>query len=117
MLTKHNFANWKRFSKFGSDLDAATQSVLDKGRRNVEILKQAQYTPFRVEHQIAILYCGTEGLLQRVPENKVKQFETEFLEILELKHKDVLQSLASGKIDSAITDVLTSVAKDIASKF
>lgn len=111
------FRELEAFSKFGSDLDAATQSVLDKGRRNVEILKQAQYTPFRVEHQIAILYCGTEGLLQRVPENKVKQFETEFLEILELKHKDVLQSLASGKIDSAITDVLTSVAKDIASKF
>lgn len=111
------FRELEAFSKFGSDLDAATQSVLDKGRRNVEILKQTQYTPFRVEHQVAILYCGTEGLLQRVPENKIKQFEVEFLEMLELKHKDVLKALASGKIDNAITDVLTSVAKDIASKF
>lgn len=111
------FRELEAFSKFGSDLDAATQSVLDKGRRNVEILKQAQYTPFKVEHQVAILYCGTEGLLQRVPENKVKQFEAEYLEMLELKHKDILKALASGKIDSTITDVLTSVAKEIASKY
>ncbi len=111
------FRELEAFSKFGSDLDPATQAVLDKGRRNVQILKQAQYTPYRVEHQVAILYCGTEGLLVKVPEDRVKQFETEFFEMLELKHKDVLNLLAAGKFDNSITDVLTSVAKDIATKY
>ena len=75
------------FSKFGSDLDATTMSILDKGAKNVQILKQGQYAPVPVEKQVAIIYCGTMGLLKDVPVNKVKSFENEFIEFLELKHR------------------------------
>ncbi len=75
------------FSKFGSDLDASTLAILNKGAKNVEILKQGQYSPVPVEKQIAIIYCGTMGLLKDVPVNKVKEFENEFIEYLELKHR------------------------------
>jgi len=111
------FRELEAFSKFGSDLDAATQAVLDKGRRNVEILKQPQYSPYRVDHQVAILYLGTEGLLQPVPENNVSDFEKEYLEVLELKHKETLNLLAEGKIDDSITEILKSAAKEVAAKY
>ena len=88
------------FAKFGSDLDKATLATLDKGAKNVEILKQGQYSPMPVEKQIAIIYCGTHALLSRVPVNKVKEFETEYLDFLELKHKDVLAELRKGKMTS-----------------
>ena len=105
------------FSKFGSDLDAATKAVLDKGQKNVEILKQAQYAPMAVEKQIAIIYCGTQGLLSEIPLEKVKEFETEFLEYMELKHKDVLTALAQGKLSDDITGALVSTANEIGEKF
>ncbi|MBE9518774.1 MAG: F0F1 ATP synthase subunit alpha [Bacteroidetes bacterium] len=105
------------FSKFGSDLDAATKAVLDKGSKNVEILKQAQYSPMAVEKQIAIIYCGTQGLLSDIPLEKVKEFETEFLEYMELKHKDVLAALAQGKLSDDITGTIVDVAKEIVEKF
>ena len=105
------------FSKFGSDLDAATKAVLDKGSKNVEILKQAQYSPMAVEKQIAIIYCGTQGLLSDIPLEKVKEFETEFLEYMELKHKDVLAALAQGKISDDISGTIVDVAKEIVEKF
>jgi F-type H+/Na+-transporting ATPase subunit alpha len=105
------------FSKFGSDLDATTVAVLNKGARNVEILKQPQYSPIPVEKQIAIIYCGTQGLLKDVPVNKVKKFESEYIELLELKHKDVLDQLKQGILNSDITGTLEKVAADIAAKF
>ena len=105
------------FSKFGSDLDAATKAVLDKGSKNVEILKQAQYAPMAVEKQIAIIYCGTQGLLSDIPLEKVKEFEAEFLEYMELKHKDVLTALAQGKLSDDITGALLSTANEIGEKF
>ena len=105
------------FSKFGSDLDAATMAVLEKGKRNVEILKQDQYSPMSVEKQVAIIYCGTKGLLNGVAIEKVKEFETEYLEYLELKHKDLLTELAQGKLSDKITETLEKVAKDIAEKY
>ena len=105
------------FSKFGSDLDAATKAVLDKGSKNVEILKQAQYSPMAVEKQIAIIYCGTQGLLSDIPLEKVKEFETEFLEYMELKHKDVLAALAQGKLSDDITGTIVDVAKEIIEKY
>jgi F-type H+/Na+-transporting ATPase subunit alpha len=111
------FRELEAFSKFGSDLDSATKAVLDKGRRNVEILKQGQYSPYRVELQVAILYCGTEGLMQKVPESKMQEFEKAFLELLELRHKDVLSEIAQGKLDNSITQVLEAAAAEIASKF
>ncbi len=105
------------FSKFGSDLDATTVAVLNKGARNVEILKQGQYSPVPVEKQIAIIYCGTNGLLKDVPVNKVREFESEYIELLELKHKDVLDQLKQGNLNDEITGTLKMVAADLSTKF
>jgi F-type H+-transporting ATPase subunit alpha len=116
-LDQAQYRELEAFSKFGSDLDAATKAVLDKGSRNVEILKQGQFSPFRVEQQIAILYCGTKGLLREVPVNKVKEFETDFLQVLETKHKNVLDQLKAGQYTDEITSVLDNVAKETAKRF
>jgi F-type H+-transporting ATPase subunit alpha len=116
-LDQAQYRELEAFSKFGSDLDAATKSVLDKGSRNVEILKQAQFSPFRVEQQIAIIYAGTKGLLRAVPVNRVKEFEAEYLAFLEAKHKNILNDLKAGKFSDEITNVLESVAKDLSSKY
>ena len=105
------------FSKFGSDLDASTLAILNKGAKNVEILKQGQYAPVPVEKQIAIIYCGTMGLLKDVPINKVKSFENEFLEFLELKHRDVLDNLRDGILNNDITGVLEKVAAELVIKY
>jgi F-type H+-transporting ATPase subunit alpha len=83
----------------------------------VEILKQGQFSPLTVEKQIAIIYCGTKGLLRNVPVNKVREFESEFLAILEATHKDVLNALKAGKFDDSLTNVLESVAKDLSAKY
>ncbi len=105
------------FSKFGSDLDASTLAILNKGAKNVEILKQGQYSPVPVERQIAIIYCGTMGLLKDVPVNKVKEFENDFLEYLELKHRNILDLLAEGTLNNDITNVLEKVALDLVGKY
>ena len=105
------------FSKFGSDLDATTLAILNKGAKNVEILKQGQYAPVPVEKQVAIIYCGTMGLLKDVPNNKVKSFERDFLEVLELKHRDVLDNLRDGILNDDITKVLEKVASDLVIKY
>jgi F-type H+-transporting ATPase subunit alpha len=105
------------FSKFGSDLDTSTLAILNKGAKNVEILKQGQYAPVPIEKQVAIIYCGTMGLLKEVPVNKVKNFESEFLEYLDLKHKDVLDNLRKGVLNSDITTVLEKVASDLVIKY
>ena len=105
------------FSKFGSDLDATTLAILNKGSKNVEILKQGQYAPVPVEKQIAIIYCGTMGLLRDVPVGKVKEFEKEFIEFLELRHADVLDKLREGVINNDITGVLEKVAAELSSKY
>jgi F-type H+-transporting ATPase subunit alpha len=116
-LDQAQFRELEAFAKFGSDLDAATKYVLDKGARNVEILKQQDGDPYPVEKQIAIIYVGTKGLIQNVPVNKVKEFETEYLNYLEAKHADILLSLKAGKYTDEATDVLTKVAKEIAAKY
>jgi F-type H+-transporting ATPase subunit alpha len=105
------------FSKFGSDLDATTMAILNKGSKNVQILKQGQYAPVPVEKQVAIIYCGTTGLLKDVPTDKVKDFESEFLEYLNLKHRNVLDSLRDGILNNEITDVLEKVAADLVIKY
>ncbi|TKC12198.1 F0F1 ATP synthase subunit alpha [Pedobacter polaris] len=115
-LDQAQYRELEAFSKFGSDLDAATKSVLDKGARNVEMLKQAQFSPFTVEKQVAIVYLGTKNLMRSVPVNKVKEFEAEFLQALELRHPETLASLKAGKLDDAV-EVLERVAKEISSKY
>jgi len=116
-LDQAQYRELEAFAKFGSDLDAATKSVLDKGARNVEILKQKEGDPYPVEKQIAIIYVGTKGLIQRVPVNQVKAFEKEYLTVLEAKHADALVALKAGKYTDEIEAVLTKVAKEIADKY
>jgi F-type H+-transporting ATPase subunit alpha len=116
-LDQAQYRELEAFSKFGSDLDASTLSVLDKGAKNVEILKQGQYNPFPVEHQIAIIYCGTKGLLRDVPREKVKEFELDFIQFLELKHRKTLDSLRDGILNPEIEKTLEQTALEIAAKF
>ncbi len=116
-LDQAQYSDLQAFAKFGSDVDPATQAVLDKGARNVEILKQPQYTPFKVENQVAIIYCGINGLLQKVPINRISDFEIEYLLYLEHNHADVLLKLKQGNIDNDITNVLKTVCTSIAKKY
>jgi F-type H+-transporting ATPase subunit alpha len=116
-LDQAQYRELEAFSKFGSDLDAATKSVLDKGARNVEILKQREGDPYPVEKQIAIIYVGTKGLMQRVPISKVKEFEKEYLTVLEAQHASVLADLKAGKYTDEITDTLGKVAREIADRY
>jgi len=116
-LDQAQYRELEAFSKFGSDLDAATQAVLDKGARNVEILKQAQYSPMKVENQIAIIYCGTKGLLKDVPVNSVKDFEVEYLHFLEVHHQNILDTLREGKLTDEAINVMEKSAKDLVKKY
>ena len=116
-LDQAQYRELEAFAKFGSDLDAATTAVIEKGKRNVEILKQGQYSPLRVEEQAAIIFCGTNGLLMDVPTEKVKEFEAEFIAFLHNKHQDVLDALAAGKLSDDITDTLRAVCADLSKKY
>ncbi|NOZ47523.1 MAG: F0F1 ATP synthase subunit alpha [Chlorobi bacterium] len=116
-LDQAQYRELEAFAKFGSDLDAVTKSILDKGAKNVEILKQGQFSPYSVENQIAILFCGTKGLLANIPIKKIKNFETEYLEYLELNHKDTLAELSKGVFNDEIAEVLTKVSKELGEKY
>ena len=116
-LDQAQYREMESFAKFGSDVDAATQYVLDKGARNVEILKQPQYTPYKVEEQIAIIFCGSNGLLQKVPLQNIRNFETEFIHFMHERHQDVLDVLRSGKIDDEATRVLKEACAEVAAKY
>ncbi|MEM1339403.1 MAG: F0F1 ATP synthase subunit alpha [Bacteroidota bacterium] len=116
-LDQAQFRELEAFAKFGSDLDAATMGVIDKGRRNVEILKQAQNDPFTVEDQVAIIFAGSKNLLRDVPVDKVKEFERDFIEFLNAQHRGVLDTLKSGQLTDEVIETLTTVCKDLASKY
>jgi len=116
-LDQAQYRELEAFSKFGSDLDAATMAVLDKGAKNVEILKQGQYSPMPVEKQIAILYCGTKGLLEDVPVEKIKTFEKDFLDRMEMQHEEILKTLKAGELSEDATKTIESVAAEVASKY
>jgi len=105
------------FSKFGGDLDAATKSVIDKGARNVEVLKQAQFSPYSVEKQVAIIYLGTNGLLRDVPVKHVRAFEEQFLRELELKHPEVLREFKKGALPEDGIAKMTKLAETVAAQF
>ncbi len=116
-LDQAQYRELEAFAKFGSDLDAATMSVIEKGKRNVEILKQAQNDPFTVEEQIAIIYAGSKDLLKTVPVESVKEFERDYLEFLKNKHSDALKTLKEGKLTDEVTEILEKVAVEVAAKF
>jgi F-type H+-transporting ATPase subunit alpha len=116
-LDQAQFRELEAFAKFGSDLDAATLNVIEKGRRNVEILKQSQNDPFTVEDQVAIIYAGSKNLLRKVPVNKVKEFEASFLEALKKNHSKTLTSLKAGKLTDDVLDALNSTAVETSKLF
>jgi F-type H+-transporting ATPase subunit alpha len=116
-LDQAQFRELEAFAKFGSDLDAVTLNVIEKGKRNVEILKQDLNDPYTVENQVAIIYAGSKNLLRNVPVNKVKEFEKDFLAYMNNKHRDTLDALKAGKLDDTITDVIENVAKEISAKY
>ena len=116
-LDQAQFRELEAFAKFGSDLDAATLNVIEKGKRNVEILKQAQNDPYTVEDQIAIVYAGSKNLLKDVPVEKVKEFERDYIEYLNAKHRDSLDTLKKGKLTDDVIDVLVETAKEVSKKY
>ena len=116
-LDQAQFRELEAFSKFGSDLDAATMRVLNKGRKNVEILKQQQYAPMKIEHQVAIIYCGVKELLRDIPVEKVKLFERDFLELLEMQYRGVLDQLRAGVLSDNETQVIEKVAAEVAERY
>jgi F-type H+-transporting ATPase subunit alpha len=116
-LDQAQYRELEAFAKFGSDLDAATMGVINKGKRNVEILKQGQNAPLPVEQQVAIIYLGAKGLINNVPVNKVREFETEYLSFLVNTHQEVLDALRAGKLDETTTSTLENVAKEISAKY
>ena len=115
-LDQAQFRELEAFSKFGSDLDAATKLVIDRGRRNQEVLKQPQYSPMPVELQVAILYASTRGFLDKVPEQKIVEFQAEFTSTMLGSNPKALADLKSGKLSDMATRAIEQVARDIASK-
>ncbi|MEM1407627.1 MAG: F0F1 ATP synthase subunit alpha [Bacteroidota bacterium] len=116
-LDQAQFRELEAFAKFGSDLDAATKLTIERGRRNLEILKQAQYSPVPVEEQVAIIYVSTKGMIDSVPADKVRAFEQNFLDIMKAKHRDALDTLRAGKLDDSVIETLSSVAKDLSQEY
>ena len=116
-LDQAQFRELEAFAKFGSDLDAATQLTIDRGRKNQEILKQAQFSPVSVEKQVAIIFASTKGFADKVPVEKMKAFESDYLQELELNYKDTLNELQAGKLSDEATETLKKVAQSIGEKF
>ena len=116
-LDQAQFRELQAFAKFGSDLDPVTLGVIEKGKRNVEILKQAQNDPFTVEDQVAIIYLGSKNLLKSVPVDKIKEFEKKFLELMNVKYKKILDIIKQGKLTDDVLSTLESVAADLSSSY
>jgi F-type H+-transporting ATPase subunit alpha len=116
-LDQAQYRELEAFAKFGSDLDPATKAVLDKGARNVEVLKQNAFSPVSVEKQVAIIYAGTKGLLKNVPVSKVREFEAELVNFLEMNHSEVLDSFKAGKLEKEILATLEQACADLSAKY
>ena len=116
-LDQAQFRELEAFAKFGSDLDAATLGVIEKGRRNVEILKQAQNDPFKVEDQVAIIYAGSKNLLKNVPVEKIKEFESEYIQLLNSKHSKILKEIKQGKLTEDVINTLEKVCSELVSRY
>jgi F-type H+-transporting ATPase subunit alpha len=116
-LDQAQFRELEAFAKFGSDLDAATRLTIERGRRNLEILKQPQFSPVPVEEQVAMIYCATNGLLDAVPVNEVRTFEKDFLRTMRAQHQDTLNALLAGKLDDETTGVIKQVARELSAKY
>lgn len=116
-LDQAQFRELEAFAKFGSDLDAATKLTIERGQRNLEILKQPQFSPEPVEEQVAIIYAATNGLLDTITTDKVKAYEKDFLNVLRTQHAQTLADLKAGKLTDEVTGTLKKVAKEVADKY
>jgi F-type H+-transporting ATPase subunit alpha len=117
-IDQAQFRELESFTKFGGDIDPVTARVIDKGRKNERLLIQPQYHPMAVEKEIAVIFCGVNGLLERVPQDQVAEFEKQYLQLLEAKHADdVMAKLAQGILDEDISTKLTAAAKEVANRF
>ena len=112
-IDQAQFRELEAFSKFGSDLDAATQSILEKGRRNVQMLIQPQSSPMKVEEEVAMIFCGVNNLMRNLPLDKIAEFEKNYISILNCSHADVLNRIKQGQFDDEITSVLRTVAAEV----
>jgi len=116
-LDQAQFRELEAFAKFGSDLDASTKLTIDRGRRNLEMLKQPQFAPQRVEEQVAMIYLATTGNLDNVPVEKVREFEQDFIQVLRATENDTLVALGQGKYDDNLTATLKRVGNEVAAKY
>jgi F-type H+-transporting ATPase subunit alpha len=116
-LDQAQYRELEAFSKFGSDLDPATMAVLERGARNVEILKQNEGSPLPVEEQVAIIYCGSTGILTNIPISKIKEFEESFLDRMRTKHRKQLDILKSGKLTDEVTDLIKKVVSELSKNY
>jgi F-type H+/Na+-transporting ATPase subunit alpha len=116
-LDQAQFRELEAFAKFGSDLDASTKLTIERGRRNQEILKQGQFSPVSVGDQVAIIYASINGVMDKVPVSRVREFDTEFMNLLRAVHPEVLPSLAAGKLDDSVTDIIKKVGRELAAKY
>ena len=116
-LDQAQFRELEAFAKFGSDLDNATRLVISRGQKNQEILKQAQYSPIPVGEQVATIYASTKGFMDKVPVDKARAYQTEFVTVMRTQHADLLSALGAGKFDDELTSKLGDVAKEVATRF
>lgn len=116
-LDQAQFRELEAFAKFGSDLDASTKLTIERGRRNLEILKQPQYAPVPVEEQVTIIFASTKGYLDKVPVSKVRDFEKEFLGLVKAQHRAILDNFRVGKLDDADLETIKKLALDLASRY
>jgi len=117
-IDQAQFRELESFTKFGGDIDPVTARVIDKGRKNERLLIQPQYHPMSVEHEVAIIYCGVNGLLENVPLDKVAEFEKQFIQLLDAKYKDtVLTPIGQGKLTDDVTSKINEAAAQVAGQF
>lgn len=116
-IDQAQYRELEAFSKFSSDMDAVTAMTLDRGRKNNQLLIQAQYSPMPVGEQVSILYCGTHGLMASIPVEKVRECQDQFLEVMRTQHQDVIDSLGNGNINDDITNTIEKVMADVAGQF
>ncbi len=116
-IDQAQFRELESFTKFGGDIDAVTARVIDKGRKNENLLIQPQYSPMQVEDEVALIYCGTKGLLADVPVEKVKDFEKNFLQLMHARNQDAMDAIRAGRLDDDITALLTAAATEVAASY
>ena len=117
-IDQAQFRELESFTKFGGDMDAVTARVIDKGRKNERLLIQPQYKPWPVEEQVAVIYCGTKGLLENVPMDKINEFQDRFLMVLRSSYQSqVLDAIRAGQLTDEITEILTKVAQETAAQY